>query len=67
MDKRIQKVESTEDRCCHLCKYFRIDEEYWHDHYHIPEHQYCVRYGLYEKWEVDSMDCCPNFTPQETA
>ena len=54
-------MEKIPEKCCSNCKYFRIQEEYWHDHYRIPEHKYCEYHSRCNEYEVKSTDCCKNF------
>ena len=54
----------TEENRCKNCKYYREDEEYWHDHYLIPEHHYCI-YNSYSKVEVDPNGYCVNYQSEK--
>ena len=51
----------TDKDCCGTCIYYRMDEEYWHDHYLIPEHHYCIYKSIYSKEEVEPDGCCENY------
>lgn len=42
--------------------YFRISEEYWHDHYLIPAVNYCAYHSKCNEYKVNSFDCCKHFT-----
>lgn len=53
----------TEKNCCKTCIYYRVDEEYWHDHYLIPEHHYCILKLRKEKVEPDG--CCENYQSEK--
>ena len=50
----------ADEKRCETCLFYRVDEEYWHDHYLIPEHHYCV-YNLYSRKKVEPNDCCENY------
>ena len=54
-----------EEKRCENCTYLRYQEEYWHDHYLIREHYYCVRGGYYHEKDVDPKDSCKEFRPRE--
>lgn len=49
----------ADKNCCKTCVYYRVSEEYWHDHYLIPERPYCIYKSLREK--VDPNGCCENY------
>ena len=53
-----------EEKRCGECMYYRVEPEYWHDHYRIPEHHFCIYKPevLYRYKEVDPLkDTCENF------
>ena len=56
----------TDEKFCYNCIYYRISEEYWHDHYLIPEHHYCVYKSICSKKEVDPKGCCENYQCKKT-
>ena len=52
--------EEIKERCSG-CLYFRVTEEYWHDHYLIPEHMCCVFFDRYNPKDVDPDGVCEHF------
>ena len=48
-----------DEKFCKNCKYLRIQDEYWHDHYLIPKSYYCVK--GYSYCEVEPDGSCENF------
>lgn len=52
----------ADEKRCKDCEYYRMQEEYWHDHYLIREYHYCAYQARYNEKEVDPNDkSCKNF------
>lgn len=50
-------------KLCKECKYYRVSKEYWHDHYLIPEHYFCVKNNKFGDEIEKNKESCPNFEP----
>ena len=53
----------TEEKNCGNCRFYRVESEYWHDHYLIPEHHFCIFDTRYSRdKEVDpDRDTCEHY------
>ena len=51
----------TDENICLTCIYYRLSEEYWHDHYLIPEHHCCIYKSKYDPKDIDPYSCCENY------
>lgn len=58
-------MENNEQKLCKDCRYFRVTEEYWHDHYLIPEHRCCTFFDRYNPKDVDPNGCCENYQKKD--
>ena len=54
-------MEKEEKQCCSNCLYFRVTEEYWHDHYLIPSHSCCRFFDRYNPKDVNPDGCCEHY------
>ena len=58
-------MEKEYKQCCRYCKHYYVTEEYWHDHYLIPEHTCCTYIDKYNPKDVDPDSCCEHFEKQD--
>ena len=58
-------MEKDEKKCCMFCQYYYVTEEYWHDHYLIPEHRCCKYFDKYNPKDVKPDFCCEHFEKQD--
>lgn len=54
-------MDEEKKQCCANCAYFRVSEEYWHDHYLIQSHKYCAYHSRCNEYEVKDDHCCKDF------
>ena len=55
----------TDEKNCMTCEYYGVSEEYWHDHYLIPQHHLCFYQLPYTPKDIDPHGCCEHYKRKE--